>query len=57
MVKFDADLYEEIGFQASNEGFFDQWKQLSSSIREVDEIPLCEAGIRAYKQLKVQGSA
>jgi len=57
MIEFDADLYEEIGFKASNKGFFNQWRQLSASIKEVEEIPLCEAGSKAYKQLTVQGSA
>jgi hypothetical protein len=57
MTKFDADLYEEIGFKASNGGFFNHWRQLSVSIKEVEEIPLCEAGFRAYEQLKVQDNA
>lgn len=56
MGRFDADLYEEIGFKASNKGFFGQWQQLSASIKEVEDISLCEAGCKAYNQLKLQGS-
>jgi len=57
MVNFDVKLYEELGWKASQRGFFNKWQQLSSSIKEVEEIPLCQAGYKAYKQLKMQGSA
>ena len=56
MMGFDAELYEEIGHKAAQKGFFIEWQQLSASIKEVEELPLCEAGYRAYKQLKLQGS-
>ena len=56
-MEFDAKLYEEIGLKAHQKGFFKEWQQLSSSIKQVEELPLCEAGYRAYKQLKLQGSA
>jgi len=57
MIDFDAKLYEEIGLKAAKKGFFGEWQSLSSSIKEAEELPLCEAGYRAYQQLKVQGSA
>lgn len=57
MVNFDAKLYEEIGLKAAKKGFFSEWRQLSASIKEAEELPLCEAGYKAYKQLKLQGSA
>jgi hypothetical protein len=56
-MEFDAKLYEEIGYKAYNKGFFTEWRNLTSSIQEKNELPLCEAGYRAYQQLKVQGSA
>ena len=57
MVKFDTKLYEEIGYKAAKKGFFREWQSLTSSIKEEEELPLCEAGYKAYQQLKVQGSA
>ena len=57
MVKFDTKLYEEIGYKAAKKGFFREWQSLTSSIKEEEELPLCEAGYRAYQQLKIQGSA
>ena len=56
-MEFDAKLYEEIGLKAHQKGFFKEWQQLSASIKQVEELPLCEAGYKAYKQLKLQGSA
>ena len=56
-MKFDSKLYEEMGIKASNEGFFLEWRSLSSSIKDIEELPLCEAGYKAYQQLKLQGSA
>jgi len=57
MVRFNANLYEEMGLKAAKKGFFKEWQQLSASIKEEEEILLCEAGYKAYKQLKLQGSA
>jgi hypothetical protein len=57
IMKFDSKLYEEIGIKAANEGFFLEWRTLSSSIKNTEELPLCEAGFKAYQQLKLQGSA
>lgn len=57
MIEFNAKLYEEIGCKADQKGFFLQWRQLSASIKETEDIPLCEAGYKAYQQLKLQGSA
>ena len=56
MVKFDTKLYEEIGYKAAKKGFFREWQSLTSSIKETEEISLCDAGYKAYEQLKVQGS-
>jgi len=56
MVQFDTKLYEEIGYKAAKKGFFREWQSLTSSIKETEEISLCDAGYKAYKQLKVQGS-
>jgi len=57
MVGFDIKLYEEMGLKAAEKGFFREWQDLSSSIKEAEELPLCEAGYKAYQQLKLQGSA
>lgn len=57
MVGFDSKLYEELGVKAANKGFFLEWRNLSSSIKDTEELPLCEAGVKAYQQLKTQGSA
>lgn len=57
MIDFDVKLYEEMGLKAAKKGFFREWQSLTSSIKEAEELPLCEAGYRAYQQLKVQGSA
>lgn len=57
MVGFDSKLYEELGVKAANKGFFLEWRNLSSSIKDTEELPLCEAGVKAYQQLKIQGSA
>ena len=54
---FDSKLYEDTGLKASSRGFFTEWQALSMSIKETEEIPLCDAGCKAYKQLKLQGSA
>ena len=57
MIGFDSKLYEELGIKAANEGFFLEWRALSSSIKDAEELLLCEAGYKAYQQLKLQGSA
>tara|TARA_B100001287_G_scaffold43746_1_gene32907 strand:- start:2710 stop:2889 length:180 start_codon:yes stop_codon:yes gene_type:complete len=57
MEQFDAKFYEETGLKAHKKGFFREWTKLSASIKESEEIPLCDAGYIAYKQLKLQGSA
>jgi hypothetical protein len=56
MIEFDVNLYERTGYKAAKNGWFSEWQQLSSSIKEEEEISLCEAGVKAYKQLKLQGS-
>lgn len=56
MTQFDANLYERTGYKAAKEGWFVKWQQLSSSIKDKEDILLCEAGVMAYKQLKLQGS-
>jgi hypothetical protein len=56
MTEFDVNLYERIGYKAAKKGWFVEWQQLSSSIKDEEEILLCEAGVKAYKQLKLQGS-
>lgn len=53
---FNANIVEEFGHKAHHKGFFSEWQQLSSSIRESEDILLCEAAEKAYKQLKLQGS-
>jgi hypothetical protein len=55
-MEFDVNLYESTGYKAAKKGWFVEWQQLSSSIKEEEEILLCEAGVKAYKQLKLQGS-
>lgn len=57
MKHFDAKFYEETGLKAHKKGFFREWTKLSSSIKEAEDIPLCDAGFKAYNQLKLQGSA
>ena len=57
MKYFDAKFYEETGLKAHKKGFFREWTKLSSSIKEAEDIPLCDAGLKAYNQLKIQGSA
>lgn len=56
MGMFNANIVEEFGYKAHHKGFFSEWQQLSSSIRESEDILLCEAAEKAYKQLKLQGS-
>lgn len=56
MTQFDANLYERTGYKAARKGWFVEWQQLSSSIKDEEDILLCEAGVIAYKQLKLQGS-
>jgi len=53
---FNANVVEELGWKAYQKGFFSEWQQLSSSIKEAEDILLCEAAERAYQQLKLQGS-
>lgn len=55
--EFNAKIYENYGYKAHNKGFFDEWRALSSSLREEKDIPLCDASILAYNKLKLQGSA
>ena len=56
MKQFNAKVVEEYGFKASRKGFFKQWQQLTSSIKEIEDIGFDDAAERAYKQLKPQGS-
>ena len=56
MEKFNAKVVEEYGFKASHKGFFKQWRQLTSSIKEAEDIGLDSAAEKAYQQLKLQGS-
>lgn len=56
MGMFDANTVEEFGHKAYYKGFFTEWQQLSSSIKESEDVLLCEAAEKAYKQLKLQGS-
>lgn len=56
-MEFDAKLYEEMGIKANSKGFFLEWQSLTASIKQSEEILLCEAGYKAYKHLKLQGSA
>lgn len=56
-MSFDSKLYEDTGLKASSKGFFTEWRALSMSIKETEDIPLCDAGFKAYEQLKLQGSA
>jgi hypothetical protein len=56
MKQFNAKVVEEFGHKAHRKGFFSKWQQLSSSIKESEEVLLCEASEKAYKQLKLQGS-
>tara|TARA_B110000977_G_scaffold55756_1_gene75954 strand:+ start:3024 stop:3200 length:177 start_codon:yes stop_codon:yes gene_type:complete len=56
-MEFNAKFYEEVGVKANAMGFFKKWQQLSSSISQTEGFSLCDAGEKAYKQLKLQGSA
>lgn len=49
-------IIEHYGLKASQKGFFNEWRSLSSSIQETQDIPGYEAAELAYKQLKLQGS-
>lgn len=49
-------IIEHYGLKASQQGFFNEWRSLSSSIQETQDIPGYEAAELAYKQLKLQGS-
>jgi len=49
-------IIEHYGLKASQQGFFNEWRSLSSSIQEAQDIHLYEAAELAYKQLKLQGS-
>ena len=56
MKEFNAKVVEKYGFKAYRKGFFKQWQQLTSSIKEMEDIGFDDAAERAYKQLKLQGS-
>lgn len=56
MKEFNAKVVEKYGFKAHRKGFFKQWQQLTSSIKEMEDIGFDDAAERAYKQLKLQGS-
>jgi hypothetical protein len=56
MKQFNAKVFEEFGYKAYRRGFFKKWQQLSSSIKENEDLPLDDAAIKAYKQLKLEGS-
>lgn len=49
-------IIEHYGLKASQRGFFNEWRSLSSSIQESQDVPLFEAVELAYNQLKLQGS-
>jgi len=49
-------IIEHFGFKADNKGFFNEWRELSSSLQENLDIPAYEAAELAYNQLKFQGS-
>jgi len=56
MKEFNAKVVERYGFKAHRKGFFKQWQQLTSSIKEIEDIGFDDAAQKAYKQLKLQGS-
>jgi hypothetical protein len=56
MEQFNAKVVEEFGYKAYKKGFFKKWQQLSSSIKEAEDVLLCTAAEKAYNQLKLQGS-
>ena len=56
MKQFNAKVVEEFAYKANKKGFFKEWQQMTSSIRESEDLPLDDAAEKAYKQLKLQGS-
>ena len=56
MKQFNANIFEKFGYKAYRRGFFNKWQQLSSSIKENEDLPLDDAAEKAYKQLKLEGS-
>ena len=44
------------GFKANRKGFFKEWQEKTSSIKDQEKTSLDEAAEKAYKQLKLQGS-
>jgi hypothetical protein len=56
MKQFSANVVEEFAYKAYHKGFFKEWQQMTSSIKEAEDLPLDEAAEKAYKHLKLQGS-
>lgn len=56
MKQFSANVVEEFAYKAYHKGFFREWQQMTSSIKEAEDLPLDEAAEKAYKHLKLQGS-
>ena len=56
MKQFNSKIVEMYGFKANRKGFFKEWLEKTSSIKEKEKTPLDEAAEKAYKQLKLQGS-
>lgn len=56
MKEFNAKIVEKYGYKANRKGFFKEWQELSSSIKDSRDIRFDDAAELAYKQLKVQGS-
>lgn len=56
MKQFNAKVVEEFAHKADRKGFFKKWQQMTSSIKEAEDLPLDEAAEKAYYQLKLQGS-
>ena len=56
MKDFNSKTVEKYGFKAYRKGFFKEWKVLTSSISENQDLSFDEASKEAYKYLKLQGS-
>jgi hypothetical protein len=56
MKQFNAKVVEEFAHKANRKGFFKEWQQMTSSIKENEDLPLDDAAEEAYKRLKFQGS-
>jgi len=55
MKYFNSKIVETLGFKAEKKGFFNEWRELTSSISLTQKLPYDTSAEMAYLKLKENG--